>query len=180
MIVAMSLVPLLFIEEQESHTLDALLVSPASFGQMVAGKALAGIVYCLLAVTGIVLLNTSQVIHWGVLLLACILGTLFCVMVGLLLGLMLDNSASLNLWSGILIMLLAAPALIVSLNPGRLSPALKTVMAWLPPTAMTRLFMISLSGEYPAGQLLFNCLLLTAASLVIFAAALWRIRKMDR
>ena len=41
--VAITLVPSLMLEEKLSKTLDALLVSPASAGQIVMGKALAGL-----------------------------------------------------------------------------------------------------------------------------------------
>ena len=42
LIVGVGVVPYLLVEEKETHTFDALLVSPASFGQVVAGKAVAG------------------------------------------------------------------------------------------------------------------------------------------
>jgi len=37
-----TLTPLLLLEERQMHTLEALLLSPATAGQVVAGKALAG------------------------------------------------------------------------------------------------------------------------------------------
>ena len=41
------LVPSLLFEEKETKTMQALLVSPASIGQVVVGKALAGAFYIL-------------------------------------------------------------------------------------------------------------------------------------
>jgi ABC-2 type transport system permease protein len=43
------LVPYLIVEEKEKHTIEALMVSPASYSQVVAGKAIAGLFYCLVA-----------------------------------------------------------------------------------------------------------------------------------
>jgi len=37
------------VEEKEKHTMEALLVSPASYSQIVLGKTIAGIFYCLTA-----------------------------------------------------------------------------------------------------------------------------------
>jgi len=39
MVVGMSLVPLLMIEEKEKHTIEVLMISPASYGQVVLGAA---------------------------------------------------------------------------------------------------------------------------------------------
>ena len=55
--------PLLIIEEKESHTFEALLVSPASFTQVIAGKALAGASYCLIAALAVLLLTHNLVVQ---------------------------------------------------------------------------------------------------------------------
>ena len=48
----LALVPLLMVEEKEAHTLDTLLVSPASLGQLITAKAITGFVYCLVCGRG--------------------------------------------------------------------------------------------------------------------------------
>jgi ABC-2 type transport system permease protein len=55
------LVPYLILEEKQAHTMEALLVSPASERQVVMGKALAGLFYCL-AGAGLGLLLFSQLV----------------------------------------------------------------------------------------------------------------------
>jgi len=50
-------VPAILVEEKEKHTLEAVLVTPASFPDLVAGKALVGIVYSLLSAGIVLLLN---------------------------------------------------------------------------------------------------------------------------
>ena len=69
------LAPLLIIEEKESHTFEALLVSPASLTQVITGKALAGAAYCLAAVLAVLLLTGYLVAQWHIMLLAILLGT---------------------------------------------------------------------------------------------------------
>ena len=43
------MVPYLILEEKQTHTMEVLLVSPASVSQIGTGKALAGLFYCLAA-----------------------------------------------------------------------------------------------------------------------------------
>jgi hypothetical protein len=63
--VAITLVPALMMEEKRTKTLDALLVSPASAGQVVMGKALAGLFYVLLLGTGALgVPGLRDVFHW--------------------------------------------------------------------------------------------------------------------
>ncbi|MCP4289467.1 MAG: ABC transporter permease subunit, partial [Gammaproteobacteria bacterium] len=45
---ALTLVPALLLEEKQTRTMDALMVSPANVGQVVTGKALAGLFYVVL------------------------------------------------------------------------------------------------------------------------------------
>ena len=59
-------VPYLMIEEKQAKTLDALLVSPAQSGHLVAGKALAGLFYCLTAAVIVLAFNTTLINTWGV------------------------------------------------------------------------------------------------------------------
>lgn len=67
-----------------TYTLDALLVSPARLWQVVAGKALAGLFYCLAAAVVVFAFNTRIVVHWEIAALAAVLGAAFAVAVGLL------------------------------------------------------------------------------------------------
>ena len=112
LLMGLALVPYLFIEEKESHTIEALLVSPAHFWQLVAGKLIAGAVYCLVAAAIVMVFNFRIVVHWEILLPTVLLASAFAVAVGLLLGLLFENAASMGLWAGLLtIVLLISPLL---------------------------------------------------------------------
>ena len=80
------LVPSLLLEEKETKTIQALLVSPASISQVVVGKALAGLFYILVTAVLIFAISWAEVTHWDMVILFVIGGGFFSVAVGLLLG----------------------------------------------------------------------------------------------
>ena len=63
LIMGIQVVPTLMIEEKQAKTMDALLVSPASVGEVVVGKALAGLFYILVAACIVLFLNRTGVVH---------------------------------------------------------------------------------------------------------------------
>ena len=86
LMIGTTLTPNLMIEEKRTKALDALMVSPASSSQIVIGKALTGIIYCLLGSVLVLLINFRLVVHWELLILVFFAGTFACVALGLLLG----------------------------------------------------------------------------------------------
>jgi len=96
-----ALVPSLFVEEKESHTLDVLLVSPASYNQVIAGKAIAGVFYCLLASLVIMLFDHHWFVHWGLAVAVILLGSTFAVLLGLLVGTIIEDSSGIGMWAGL-------------------------------------------------------------------------------
>ncbi len=180
MLMGLALVPYLFIEEKESHTMDALLVSPVHFWQLVAGKLIAGAVYCLVAAAIVMVFNFRMVVHWEILLPTVLLASAFAVAVGLLLGLLFENTASMGLWTGILTIVLVMAPLLQTMGAGKLPAALLTVISWLPSTAIYNLTLLSLMGEVPTAPIWQGILVLVSTSLVLFGLIIWRIRRMDR
>ena len=149
-----AIVPFLMIEEKETHTLDALLVSPASIGQVVAGKATAGTFYGLMAAGVVFAFNLRMVAHWEVALLAALCGTLFAVAVGLLLGSLFDNPGSMNLWFGAALVVLLMPMFLVNTLGANAPAILRTIMSWIPSVLLIKVILISFSGSVPWGEVL--------------------------
>jgi hypothetical protein len=87
----LSVTPLLMWEEKRTKTLNALLVSPASGGQIVISKGLTSLVYCLTGGALALAFNGMLIIQWGVVALALLSGSLFTIALGLLLGVMLET-----------------------------------------------------------------------------------------
>jgi len=66
-------VPLLLVEEKEKRTLDFLLTSPASLTEIIAGKALTGVVYSFLIAGLLLAINNKLIGNWPLTLLTVLL-----------------------------------------------------------------------------------------------------------
>lgn len=178
--IGMALVPLLFIEEKEAHTFEALLVSPASLGQVLAGKAVAGGFYCLTAAVVALLLNRYLVVHWGVALLAVLLGAAFAVALGLVVGFLSDTPATTGLWGGLLIVILMLLTGLQAFKGEDWPQFVQTLLDRQPGSAMIEMLRISMAGEVPLGLLWTNAVALLAVALAIYIVILGLLRRADR
>ena len=175
-----ALVPLLFVEERQAHTLDVLLVSPARISEVVVGKALAGAVYCLLAAGVVFLFNQYLVVHWGVALLAALLGTALAVAIGLLVGIISDSPTTVGLWGSLVIFAMLVLTLVGSYAGIDWPVFIDTLFDYLPTSALVEMFGFSLAGEIPLLQVWANTAALLAAVLIVLGLVGWRLRLTDR
>ena len=172
------LVPYSIFEEKQTHTMDALLVSPANAADITLGKGLAGIVYCLVAMAVALAFNYSSVVRWEVILLAVLAGAVFAVGVGLLMGTFFETAQQVGAWLVIPIAALMAPVMLAML--GTLPPLLESLLPWLPTIALGNLFLLSLSGDATLGRTLPDLVLVLAWTLPLYVAVIWRVRHSDR
>jgi ABC-type Na+ efflux pump permease subunit len=172
------LVPYLIFEEKQTHTMDALLVSPARATDIVIGKALAGMVYCLVAMAVVLAFNRATVAGWGVAILAVLVGAILAVGVGLLMGTLFETAQQVGAWMIVPILALMAPILLVSL--GHLPPLLAACLPWLPAIALGNLFLLSFSGSATLGRALPDLALVLAWTVPLYAAVIWIVRRSDR
>ena len=172
------LVPYLIFEEKQTHTMDALLVSPASASDITIGKALAGIVYCLVAMAVVLAFNYSNVVSWGIVTLAVLAGALLAVGVGLLMGSSFETAQQMGAWSIIPVVLLMAPIMFAML--GGLPPVLESVLPWMPTMALANLFLLSFSGGATLAQAFPDLAIVLAWTLPLYAAVIWIVRRLDR
>lgn len=173
------LVPYLVIEERQNRTWDVLMVSPAGVGQVIVGKAFAGSVYCLVAASVVLGLNHLLIVHWGVAVLAVFGGTLFSVALGLLMGTLFEQSQNMSTMASVLAALLILPLYAVQVI-STLPDAVRPVIAWLPSTALTNLFRVSLSRTIPIKSVWTNLLVLAVSATVLYVLAAWRMTRMER
>ncbi len=165
-------VPLLLVEEKEKRTLDFLLSSPARLKEIVAGKALTGIAYTLLIAGLLLFLNRQFVGNWLWMGLSILLGMVFVVAVGLLLGCLLNNTMQVNTWAGTVLIVLMAP----SFPSFGLPAALDTAMRFVPTYYLTRALELSLS-ENPTSHVWGHLAVVLACTVVAFTAAVWALRR---
>ncbi len=177
--IGMALVPLLMIEEKERHTMEALLVSPASYGQIVVGKALSGLFYCFLAVAVVYTLNVRLLANGWLALLAVLAAALFTVSLGLLFGVFFEQQASMNMVMGLTLMLLMVPVILAATSTANYPPLLQTILPWLPSVAMVELFSASFSQTLDGGTLLVNLSILVGLALLLLLLVTARVRRMD-
>lgn len=150
LMMGISLVPHLMLEEKQTKTLDALLISPAAPQQIALAKGLVGLCYGILGVGIGLALNQAVVIQWWLAILAMLCGTLFTVTLGLLLGTLLQTRQQLMLWAWVLIILLFVPLILSSL--GNLLPAwVNRALQWNPAVALSNLFRASFSNQSQIG-----------------------------
>ena len=135
-------VPLLLVEEKEKRTLDFLLASPAGLTEIITGKALTGIAYSLL-IAGLLLgINRQLVGNWPLTLLTSLVGMLFVVAVGLLMGSILNNTMQVNTWASSVLIVLLAPSF-PSLG---LPSAVDTAMRLIPTYYLNEALKLALVG----------------------------------
>lgn len=180
LIVGLSLVPLLLTEEKETRTFEALLVSPARLGQVVTGKALAGLFYCLCGVAVVFVFSARWVVHWDLALLAAFLGAVFAVGLGLLLGALFDSPTTLSLWMLVVVAVLLAPVLLAGVGRASVPAWVQAVAPWTPAAAITRLIGLSTAGTLPAVDVARNAAILAAESLLLYALVALRVRQADK
>jgi ABC-type Na+ efflux pump permease subunit len=173
-------VPLLLVEEKESHTLEALLVSPARFSEVVLGKALVGCVYCLLAMAVALAFNARYVVHWEVALLAAAMSAAFAVALGMLVGILADNPTSAAVWASPILLILLAPTVALFFMRPTWPAILREVLRWAPGSAMINLFRLSLAGQVPGRLLWGNVVALVGAAGAVYLLVVWRIRRLSR
>jgi ABC-2 type transport system permease protein len=119
-------VPTLLVEEKERHTLKTILVSPASYADVVAGKATAGLFFAVLGAVVLVLLYGAQGLDPWWTALAIGLGGLVLVEIGLLLGAFFGTTAQVNSWSSFVLLALIMPSWLTSLPlPGPMQAAMR-------------------------------------------------------
>jgi ABC-2 type transport system permease protein len=175
-----TLVPLLIVEEKESHTFEALRVSPASLGQMIAGKALAGGFYCLLAAVVVFLFNLAIIVHWWVALVATLLYIAFIVALGLLLGTIADNPTTTGIWGAVVIFLLMIPPFTALFAQASWPAFLRSLLAWSPTSIIVDLVKASMSATLPPALIWSNLAILAAATALFYLLVAWRVQRLDR
>lgn len=179
LMIGISLIPNLMIEEKQTRTIDALMVSPASESHLVAGKALAGLFYGLLGSVVVLFVFHYLILQWELAILAAVLGTLFMVGVGLFLGSVLKVQAQLQLMGFFLAIPLLLPVLLVALV-GLVPDNIIAVLNWFPTVLVATLFRMSMTPNAVFANFGTETAVLVGANLAMLALVVWVIRRRDR
>ena len=165
-------VPLLIVEEKEKRTLDFLLSSPASLNDIIAGKALTGVVYTLL-IAGLLLgINRQFVRNWPLTFLTVLVGLLFVVGVGLVIGTLLKNTMQVNTWASLVLMILLVPSF-PSLG---ITAWFDTAMRAIPTYYLSEALKLSMAGTVNS-QLWTYLAVLLVCTVIVFLASAWTLHR---
>ena len=165
-------VPLLIVEEKEKRTLDFLLSSPASLNDIVAGKAMTGVVYTIL-IAGLLLgINRRFIQSWPLTLLTVVLGLLFVVAVGLVIGSLLKNTMQVNTWASFVLIILMAPSFPLL----GISAWFEKAMRVIPTYYLSEALKLSMAGTV-SSQLWIYLAVLLGCTVVAFFAAGWALHR---
>ncbi len=180
-VVGLMIAPNLMVEEKELKTMDALLISPASAGQIAIAKALTGLFYCLMAGGLVLAVSAALVVHWDIAILAVISGSLFTVSLGLLLGVAFKSRQQLIIWSAVLMFPLFMPVIASEILPDIQAPALvQQVVSLVPTVAVAEAIRWALSGDVPWAEIGSGLAVTVACAILLLAVVAWIVRRSDR
>jgi ABC-2 type transport system permease protein len=177
--IGMFTVPHLMMEEKQTKTLDTLLISPATFPQLVLGKALAGLFFVITTTLVVLVVQVPFVVQWGITLLALFGGALLAVGLGLLMGLYFETKQMMNTWTMILAQPLLIPVFFSMVDP-IFPETLRSINAWVPTVALSLLFRYSFSSGATEAQVLTSLAVVLVSAMLVLALVVWKVRRLDR
>jgi ABC-2 type transport system permease protein len=170
-------VPTLMVEEKERHTLEALLVSPAGAPEVALGKAIVGMVYSGLGAGVLLVLNKGFQGVWPLTVLAVLLGALFTVLLGLLMGSLFRTTTEVNTWSGIVLLAMIMPSWSSVLPMPR---PLDVLNRAIPTYYLVRSLEAAQAGGAAIAGAWGNLAVLAACAVLAFVGVVWRLRQEQR
>lgn len=165
-------VPLLLVEEKEKRTMDFLLTSPARLTEVIAGKALTGVVYSVLIAGVLLALNHQMIGNWALTLLTILLGLLLIVAMGLLMGSLFQTTMQVNTWASLALLVLLAPSFPFPGSP----TVLEAAMHFIPTYYFVEALKLSLAGTSSL-RLWGHLAVVLACTFVAFFAVTWALRR---
>jgi ABC-2 type transport system permease protein len=175
---ALLLIPHLMLEEKQTKTLDALLISPASPGQIVLGKAMAGLFYILVIGGFAMALFSSYIVNWALALVALSGYALLATGLGLLVGSYIKSMRQLGSWMLVLALCLIVPPLFYTAP--NLKAGIRSVLTWVPTSTLASLLRFSCSTSYTTEQLLLNIAVVSMSIGIVFSLVIWKVRRFER
>lgn len=179
LMIGISLVPNLMVEEKQNKTLDLLRVSPASTGHLVAGKTLAGLFYGLVGSAVVFFVFRDLIVRWDLAILAAVLVTLFMVAIGLLLGSYVKVRAQLQLVAWFIIVPLLIPVFLVAME-GLVPSGIVSIIKWIPTVLVAEIFRLSLTPNATLAHYALPALIVAVITLALLALVGWVVRRADR
>ncbi len=179
LMMGIQLVPALLFEEKQTKTMSALLVSPASIGQVVVGKALAGLFYVMVSAGVVFAINWAGVVHWEVVLLFVLGIGVFGVGVGLVLGSFFERQQDV-VGLTMLLLVVFIGALFVNMLGLDIPAVVQAMLPWVPSVALAEIIRFVFLESTPWVQVWTNLGSVLVISLLLYGVVVWKVRRSDR
>ncbi|HLV97103.1 MAG TPA: ABC transporter permease [Ktedonobacterales bacterium] len=175
--IGMAVAPGLIIEEKEKKTLRMLMVSPASWADVITAKLLVALVYQLvlaLVVLGIVKGFTGQI---PLVLLFALLGSLFSVSLGALAGSIFKTQAASGAFSGLGVFIFITPLFFSDLlGLGGNNPFAQVIKV-LPAYWLGDGVIKALENRATLESVLLDVVIVVGSTLLLFLISVWGLRR---
>jgi ABC-type transport system involved in cytochrome c biogenesis permease component len=174
-VMGLSMAPQLVIEEKESRTLQAVMVSPANLSHFVLGKSIAVLFYTVLTSTLGLIFIGPLVINWGLTLSALLIGMFLMVTPGILLGVLFQTKQQLTIWIWVLFIPTILPLFFSVI---RIFPEyIMRIIDWWPTVALSRLLRTGFTYAPQFSAYFFEGIYLISLSLLFLGLTIWSVRR---
>lgn len=173
--IALFVVPALVTEELEKKTLDAL-VMVASYAEVVAAKALVGLVYTITSIGMVLAFTRTEIATPLVFGAAMLLLTVALIGFGLLMGGLFRTVSQLSSWSSVILLPVVAP---VYATGQPVPDWANAILSALPTSQATRLTMNAVTGEQMFSSAWLSFVVIVAWAALACALLLWRLSRRE-
>lgn len=176
--IGMSLAPGLLIEEKEKKTLHMLMVSPASWGDVIVSKLLVAFGYQLLLALIALAITRGYTGQVPLVLLFTLLGSCFSVAVGALAGSIFKTQGASGAFSGVGSFLYLIPIFFVgSFGAMFGGGAVAQVVKVLPTYWLAEGISKAIGNQSTLGTVLLDTGIVMGSTLLLFLLAVWSLRR---
>ena len=173
----MLLVPTLLVEEKEKKTLRMILASPASYGDVIAGKLLVGFFYTALLSFVLLAVGRLPLAALPQMSLFMVLGGILFLLVGLTLSAFSKTMTEVNSYGTLVFFLAMLPIMLNIPGMDALGGALGGVMRLIPNFYIVDGMRRALEGTGTLETVLLNAGMTVGFIIALFALATWLLRR---
>lgn len=173
----MLLVPTLVVEEKEKKTLRMILASPASYGDVIAGKLVVGLFYTTLLSIVLLAVGRLPVAALPQMSLFMLLGGVFFLLVGLTLSAFSKTMTEVNSYGTLVFFLAMVPMMLNVPGMDALSGAIGGFTRLIPNFYIVDGMRRALEGTGTLENVLLNAGVTLAFIVALFALATWLLRR---
>ena len=170
--------PTLIVEEKEKKTIRMLMVSPASFADIMLGKLIVGLGYQLLLSLVVLAVMHGFTGNIPLVLLFMLAGILLTLTLGLLAGSIFKNTAEAGAVIGVLTLFFVMPPLFVGpIGQILTANSFSQIVKILPTYYIADGTFNALTNQGSTGNILLDLGVVAGCIIILFALAVWSLRR---